>query len=132
MILKYWYWFSLILLIYNLFILYDESNTVHYNRIKEKRKNDSFEASVCFPLASVLELMADEGQAKLNESQSVLVSDLMKLATDSLNEHFGIQLDGIHSYFANNHTCFAVKSSDLHAANYFNEIDFKVSLITSL
>lgn len=127
MLLKYWYCFSFLLLIYNLSILNDESNTVLYNRINEDHKNDSFEASVCFPLASVLQLMPDERRTNLEANQTVFVPDLMRLATDCLNERFDIQLNETYSYFANSHTCFAVKGSDLEAANYFNEIDFKVS-----
>ena len=132
MILKYWYWFSFLLLVYNLSILNDESNIVYYNRIKEERANDSFEASICFPLASVLQLMSDEVRTKLEESETVLVPHLMRLATNSLNARFRIELDELYSYFANNHTCFAVNGKDLDDADYFGEIDFKVSRCVEL
>lgn len=71
--------------------------------------------------------MNEEQRLRIERNQSVFLPHLMRLATDALNSAFRIELDELHSFFANNYTCFVVdQNEELRKADHFQQIDFKL------
>ena len=87
---KIWFCFSLLLLIYSLCILNNESNYLNFDRINEDA-NNTFNASFCFPLRSVLRLMDERERTQIQRNRNVFVPSLMQLATAALNKKFSIK-----------------------------------------
>ena len=122
---KYWYFLSLLLLIYYLDLLDDESNNIDFqvdnnNFIKNYDEDIStFNVSFCFPIKDF--------ENDLNLTKTIIfLPDYLKTISQYLNAKFNLSINLTGSYFFNNYVCFLINADDQLKSNEFTNLNYKI------
>lgn len=137
------YFISLLCLVYNLFLLYEDSYALSYRNVyEEDLLNDPFNFSVCLPLKD-LDKLRERGK-KVYDFQSsgvvnstALIDRVFEQIRTNFEKKFELEnathfMQRDRCYLFKKHLCFLVHENHLNLVYAFKELHFKLLLVSNI